>query len=213
MSKIICKNCQTKSEIVSFGFRCMGCGERICTECGCTDNAACAPACYWSKPGVCSTCHFSAQTVFDPLDASIIVEDTAEDEILTNEFIDQSASDATAIVFAIDDLERTSFYFPLEWRNESSGRLGRAVKSYLAHVSKGAPPPTIDEVNLIHRYLRAFIFAPVWSDVAVEAGERGRHGFTEYLGELRRLADKEFKSCSDIGSFLIRCLTIGLEPF
>ena len=29
---------------------------RTCRQCGCTDNAACWPACHWVEPDLCSSC-------------------------------------------------------------------------------------------------------------------------------------------------------------
>ncbi|WP_104907135.1 hypothetical protein [Nostoc sp. 'Lobaria pulmonaria (5183) cyanobiont'] len=87
---------------------------------------------------------------------------------------------------------------PLNWRNETSGELPRAVFKYFS-----SQYLRIDEISILAEYCRHYINAPCWD----AAG-----GFTSELAALRQSADS-ISSVADISQWINDCLEIAIDPF
>ncbi|MEH1802153.1 MAG: hypothetical protein V7L13_23925 [Nostoc sp.] len=87
---------------------------------------------------------------------------------------------------------------PLNWKDETSGELPRAVFKYFSTQHLRA-----DEISLIVEYCQHYINAPCWD----AAG-----GFPNELAALRQSANS-LSTVSDISQWINACLEIAIDPF
>lgn len=92
---------------------------------------------------------------------------------------------------------------PLYWKNETSGQLPLAIKTYVFYAAnpKKNPPPTPEQIRLIAEYFRYFIYAPCWVT----------EGCEEQIANLRR-DTLRISSISDISTWINACLELGIDP-
>ena len=102
--------------------------------------------------------------------------------------------------FEMPDFYLPPFGLPLNWRDEQSGVLVRAVPAYIHDNC------TQEDVELVIAYCRYYILAPSW-DMAVE----GHHDGQEQL-RLARLFARDMTFKQDIMQFVEKCLHMGLDP-
>ncbi|MEH1874122.1 hypothetical protein [Nostoc sp.] len=97
----------------------------------------------------------------------------------------------------IPNIYRPPLGLPLNWRDETSGELPRAVFKYFSshHL-------TTEEINLVAEYCQHYINAPCW-----DAG-----GFPGELTALRQSA-ASLSSVSEISHWINACLEIAIDPF
>jgi hypothetical protein len=93
---------------------------------------------------------------------------------------------------------------PLNWRDETSGILPRAVERYLANRIDGT---SIDEIDLemVRAFLEHYINAPCWNHMNQD------EELAAELAGLRRDA-LTLKTPDEMGAWIGRCLDIGIDP-
>ncbi|HYW17968.1 MAG TPA: hypothetical protein VE956_01420, partial [Nodularia sp. (in: cyanobacteria)] len=98
----------------------------------------------------------------------------------------------------IPNIYRPPLGLPLNWRDETSGELPRAVFKYFSSQSL-----TADEISLMAEYCQHYINAPCWDATG---------GFPNELAALRQSANS-LSSVSEIGQWINDCLEIAIDPF
>ncbi|MBD2243226.1 hypothetical protein [Nostoc sp. FACHB-888] len=98
----------------------------------------------------------------------------------------------------IPNVYRPPLGLPLNWKDETSGELPRAVFKYFS-----SQQLTAEEISLVAEYCQHYINAPCWDATG---------GFPNELAALRESA-KELSSVSDINQWVNSCLEIAIDPF
>lgn len=111
-----------------------------------------------------------------------------------------------SVPFQWVDMHWAPLWLPLNWRNETSGQLSRAVEAYLDNRVEGTPINVL-AIEVVRDYLIHYIHAPCWTknlDAEDEDGAR-------ILGELRFEA-MHLASPDAIGQWIGKAMQIGLDP-
>ncbi len=98
----------------------------------------------------------------------------------------------------IPDIYPPPLGLPLNWRNETSGDLPRAIFKFFS--SRHLSP---DEISLVAEYCQHYINAPCWDAVG---------GFPDELAALRQSAAL-LSTVDQIGQWINGCLEIAIDPF
>ncbi|MEH1933863.1 MAG: hypothetical protein V7L14_09055 [Nostoc sp.] len=98
----------------------------------------------------------------------------------------------------IPNIYRPPLGLPLNWRNETSGELPRAVFKYFS-----SQDFTAQEISLVAEYCQHYINAPCWDATG---------GFPDELAALRQSATM-LSNVTEINQWLDSCLEIAIDPF
>lgn len=98
----------------------------------------------------------------------------------------------------IPNVYRPPLGLPLNWRDETSEELPRAIFKYFS--SRSLTP---EEISLVAEYCQHCINAPCWDATG---------GFPDKLAVLRESA-KLLSSVSEINQWVDSCLEIAIDPF
>ncbi|WP_375497063.1 hypothetical protein [uncultured Nostoc sp.] len=98
----------------------------------------------------------------------------------------------------IPNIYRPPLGLPLNWQDETSGELPRAISKYF-----NSQQLTPDEISLMAEYCQHYINAPCWDTTG---------GFPDELAGLRESANS-LSSVSDINQWVNSCLEIAIKPF
>lgn len=100
----------------------------------------------------------------------------------------------------IPNFYRQPLGLPLNWRDEISGELPKAVSAYLDNRIDGKKM-SFFHTNLVCDYMRHYINAPCWDNPE----------FTDELLALRDLA-KRLSSPQEVADWIRKAMEIGLDP-
>ena len=98
----------------------------------------------------------------------------------------------------IPNIYRPPLGLPLNWRDEASGELPRAVFNFFS-----SQQLTAAEISLVAEYCQHYINAPCWDATG---------GFPNELAALRESA-ATLSSVSEISQWINACLEIAIDPF
>jgi hypothetical protein len=98
----------------------------------------------------------------------------------------------------IPNVYRPPLGLPLNWKDETSGELPRAVFKFFS--SQQLSP---EEISLVAEYCQHYINAPCWD---------GNEGFPDELAALRQSANS-LSSVREISQWINACLQIAIDPF
>jgi hypothetical protein len=96
------------------------------------------------------------------------------------------------------NIYRPPLGLPLNWKDETSGKLRGAVFKFFS--SRTLTP---EEITLLAQYCQHYINAPCWDATG---------GFPDQLVALRRSATL-LSSADDISDWINRCFEIAIDPF
>ena len=98
----------------------------------------------------------------------------------------------------IPNVYRPPLGLPLNWRDEISEELPRAIFKYFS--SRSLTP---EEISLVAEYCQHYINAPCWDATG---------GFLDELAALRQSANS-LSTNSEINQWVNSCLEIAIDPF
>lgn len=100
----------------------------------------------------------------------------------------------------IPNFYRPPLCLPLNWHDEVSGRLRKAIHAYLDNRIDGTPI-LAEDVLIVCEYMRHYINAPCWDN-------------PEFIDELLSLRDgaKKLTSPQEIADWIRKAMEIGLDP-
>lgn len=98
----------------------------------------------------------------------------------------------------IPNIYRPSLGLPLNWRNDTSGELPRAVFKYFS-----SQDLTAQEISIVAEYCQHYINAPCWDTTG---------GFADELAALRESATM-LSNVGEISQWVNTCLEIAIDPF
>jgi hypothetical protein len=92
---------------------------------------------------------------------------------------------------------------PLNWRDEITGALPRAVNAYLNHRIDGTPL-NAEDLELVRRFMEHYINAPCWNHM----------DDSEMAAELAALRKdvRTLKTAEEMGAWIGRCLDVAIDP-
>lgn len=111
-----------------------------------------------------------------------------------------------SVPFQWVDMHWAPLWLPLNWRNETSGQLARAVDAYLDNRVVGTEISVL-AVEVVRDYLIHYIHAPCWT----------RNFEPEDLDGVRILTELRYEamhldSPDAIGAWIRKGMEIGLDP-
>lgn len=102
----------------------------------------------------------------------------------------------------IPNTYRPPLGLPLNWKDEISGELPKAVFKYF-----GREPMSAEEISPVGEFCQHYINAPCW-----DANNNQSGGFPNELAALRQSAAL-ISTVPDISRWISACLEIAIDPF